>query len=186
MPYEIVPLPKERYKGYKIPFDYETDWYYDIISEQTETGMRVLFERKRFPETVRHRFVDEMYEDYIDAPEGFGVFDGGALIGWLEVAPERWNNRLRVWNLWVDRPHRGRGVGKALIAHAKAIAAAQKRRAIILETQSCNDPAIGFYFAQGFTLVGYDEVCYTNDDIGRHEVRFEFGLKMPDGVTGTA
>jgi hypothetical protein len=58
---------------------------------------------------------------------------------------------------------------------AKEVAAAQKRRAIILETQSCNTNAIGFYLSQGFELIGFDTCCYTNNDIGRHEVRINLG-----------
>ena len=45
------------------------------------------------------------------------------------------------------------------------VAVSQKRRAIILETQSCNTNAIGFYLHQGFELIGFDTCCYTNNDI---------------------
>ena len=61
-------------------------------------------------------------------------------------------------------------------AKAKEIAVQQKRRAIILETQSCNTKAIGFYLHQGFELIGLDTCCYTNDDIGRREVRINLGF----------
>lgn len=44
-----------------------------------------------------------------------------------------------------------------------------------LETQSCNTVAIAFYRAQGYKLIGYDTCCYTNRDIERKEVRFNFG-----------
>ena len=56
----------------------------------------------------------------------------------------------------------------------------QNRRAIILETQSCNARAISFYRSQGFELIGYDTCCYTNRDIARHEIRFNFGYFMDD------
>ena len=45
------------------------------------------------------------------------------------------------------------------------------RRAIMLETQSCNLHAIAFYRSQGFRLLGIDSCCYGNFDIARHEVR---------------
>ena len=50
-----------------------------------------------------------------------------------------------------------------------------QRRAIILETQSCNTKAIGFYLHQGFELIEFDTCCYTNNDIGRREVRINLG-----------
>lgn len=59
---------------------------------------------------------------------------------------------------------------------AKEVAVAQNRRAIILETQSCNTNAIGFYLHQGFEIIGFDTCCYTNNDIGRHEVRINLGF----------
>lgn len=58
---------------------------------------------------------------------------------------------------------------------AKEIAARQGRRALILETQSCNTNAIGFYLHEGFELIGFDACCYTNNDIGRREVRLDLG-----------
>ena len=64
---------------------------------------------------------------------------------------------------------------KALIDLAKEKAREQGRRAIILETQSCNTAAIAFYRRQGFQLIGYDTCCYTNNDVQRREVRFNFG-----------
>lgn len=51
--------------------------------------------------------------------------------------------RLIVTEIWISEPLRGRGLGKRLMDRAKAIAARQKRRAIILETQSCNTKAGG-------------------------------------------
>ena len=48
--------------------------------------------------------------------------------------------------------------------------------AYYLETQSCNVRAIDFYRKQGFQLIGYDSCCYTNIDIEKHEIRFDFGF----------
>ena len=93
----------------------------------------------------------------------------------IEICPEEWSNRLMVTELWVsDELHR-RGIGTALMNLAKEQAKLQNRRAIILETQSCNTNAIGFYLHQGFELIGFDTCCYTNNDIGRREVRINLG-----------
>ena len=59
---------------------------------------------------------------------------------------------------------------------AKEVAVRQKRRAVILETQSCNTNAIGFYLHQGFELIGFDTCCYSNEDIARREVRVNLGF----------
>lgn len=68
-----------------------------------------------------------------------------------------------------------RGIGRALMEVAKEQARLERRRAVILETQSCNVNAIGFYLHEGFTLIGMDTCCYANNDLSRKEVRMEMG-----------
>jgi len=63
---------------------------------------------------------------------------------------------------------------------AEEVAVQQGRRALALETQSCNDPAISFYKSCGFSFIGCDLLAYSNDDIARQEVRLEMG-KVLDG-----
>ena len=36
--------------------------------------------------------------------------------------------------------------------------------------------AYGVYLHQGFELIGFDTCCYTNNDIGRREVRINLGF----------
>lgn len=93
----------------------------------------------------------------------------------VETAPEEWSNRLRVTEFWVDESLRGKGVGHALMEAAKEQARQEGRRVLILETQSCNVNAIGFYLHEGFTLIGFDACCYRNNDLDRKEVRVELG-----------
>ena len=81
-----------------------------------------------------------------------------------------------ITELWVKDELQRKGIGTALMNLAKKQAKIQKRRAIILETQSCNVRAIDFYRKQGFQLIGYDSCCYTNIDIEKHEIRFDFGF----------
>ena len=112
----------------------------------------------------------------IGRTEAYGIVsDAGEMLACIEMCPEEWSNRLLVMELWVSEKLRGKGVGKRLMDRAKEIAAGQKRRAVFLETQSCNTNAIGFYLHEGFELIGFDTCCYTNDDIGKKEVRLNFG-----------
>ena len=46
-------------------------------------------------------------------------------------------------------------------------------RAIVLETQTSNVPAIQFYLKNGFALVGLNTISYSNEDIKNKEVRIE-------------
>ena len=68
---------------------------------------------------------------------------------------------------------------------AKNQARSEGWRAVILETQSCNVDAIGFYLHEGFTLIGLDTCCYSNRDIERREVRLELGwFPSPSDLKG--
>lgn len=183
MSYEIVPLPRESWKGAVVPIRYTTNAYYDL--ELTESGDAFLARmvKKPFETPVTHSpeeydFPDKLYQDHWEKAEAYGILseETGALIACIEICPEEWSNRLMVTELWVaDRFHR-RGFGTRLMDLAKEKAREQGRRAIILETQSCNVRAIAFYRSQGFRLIGFDACCYANNDVARHEIRFNFGF----------
>ncbi len=179
---QIIALPKERWKGVAIPMTIRSGSYYDLeMSPLDREGCRISLVRKPAGEEIVHTpgeydHPDALYMDHWEGAEACGVVgEAGELLACIEVCPEEWSNRLMVTELWVCEALRGRGVGKRLMDRAKEIARRQNRRAVILETQSCNTNAIGFYLSQGFELIGFDTCCYTNDDIGRREVRINLG-----------
>jgi ribosomal protein S18 acetylase RimI-like enzyme len=98
------------------------------------------------------------------------------LIAAIETAVEEWSNRLKVTELWVDDAYRRKGIATALMNIAVQRARDEKRRLIMLETQSCNEGAISFYLAYGFTLIGFDACAYKNNDLECKEVRMEMGI----------
>ena len=180
--YEIVALPKEQWKGTPIPMATQSDSYYDFeISPLDHDGCTISIVRKPAEQDIVHTpeeydFPDGLYQDHWEKAEAYGVVgSGGEMLACIEVCPEEWSNRLMVTELWVSEGLRRKGVGKRLMDKAKEIAVNQKRRAVILETQSCNTKAIAFYLSQGFELIGFDTCCYTNNDIGRREVRINLG-----------
>lgn len=48
----------------------------------------------------------------------------------------------------------------------------------VLETQSCNENAIAFYNKNGFNIIGFDLYAYTNENLDKHEVRIEMGIRL--------
>ena len=88
------------------------------------------------------------------------------------------NNRMRVTELWVREGYRRRGLGSRLLAFAREEGRREGRRALVLETQSCNTDAIAFYLHEGLSLIGLDTCCYSNEDIARGEVRLELGAAL--------
>ena len=183
--WEIIPLPKEEWQGTPIPMRYTTEEYYDLESVWEPGEFRVRMVKKPFDAPVTHTpeeydFPDRLYQAHWENAEAWGIVShvGGEkkLLACIEVCPEEWSNRLIVTELWVADELKRQGIGTRLMDLAKAQAKAQDRRAVILETQSCNVRAIAFYLSQGFRLIGFDSCCYTNRDVERREVRFDFGF----------
>ncbi len=88
-----------------------------------------------------------------------------------------------VTELWVHESLRRQGIAHQLMAVAKEQAVLEHRRAIILETQSCNVGAISFYQQEGFEPIGIDSCCYSNCDLERREVRINMGYFPNFGIT---
>ena len=180
---DIVALPKDKWKGTTIPLVTRSDSFYDLeIAPLDREGCTVKIVRKPSEQEIVHTpeeydFPDSLYQDHWENAEAYGVVsDEGKMLACIEVCPEEWSNRLMVTELWVCDELQKQGLGKRLMDKAKEIAVKQDRRALILETQSCNTNAIGFYLHQGFELIGFDTCCYTNNDIGRREVRINLGF----------
>lgn len=129
--------------------------------------------------TEEYDFPDKLYQDHWEKAFAWGIIeekDGRQeLAACIETCPEEWSNRLLVTELWVHEKLRRKGIGHALMAIAKRQAVLEHRRAIILETQSCNVPAIRFYMQEGFELIGFDSCCYSNRDMDKREVRLDLG-----------
>lgn len=179
MGWNIVKLNKSEYKGTILPISYKTNEIYGVIKEIDESHNLVLrLFKKKLDSPFEHNaakegFPDRLYEDYFENALAFGVVGEKGLLAAIEVNEEKWSNRLRVTELWVEDSLRRQGIGKSLMDKAKAIAKANGNRAIILETQTSNVEAIAFYLSQGFVFDGVDLTCYGNDDVSRGEVRLE-------------
>ena len=189
MDYNIQYLPKEEWKGTPLPMKYTTEEYFDLEIVENTDSFQVQMVKKRFETPVTHTpeeydFPDSLYQNHWDKAEAFGIVseqnNKKELLACIEICPEEWSNRLMITELWVSNKLQRKGIGTRLMNLAKEKAKVQGRRAIILETQSCNVVAISFYRSQGFKLIGFDSCCYTNRDVERHEVRFDLGFFWDD------
>lgn len=171
---EIKPLNSANYKGKKYLFSYQTPGYYNLIAE--EWSFRFLYEDFAEPQT--RSFEDELIGDWLEKPVLFGAFENGALAGLIEGSMETWNNRFRISNIFVFEGYRQRQIGTQLMNHILYTAKKSNARMAVLETQSCNIPAIHFYLKMGFHIIGFDTCAYSNNDIEKHEIRIEMGLEL--------
>lgn len=181
--YDIVLLPKEKWQGTIIPMRYTTTEYYDVVIRRMPNGFDVKLEKKIFEEPVSHYpeeydFPDKLYQEHWEKAKAWGVVKGQEMVACIETCPEEWSNRLMVTELWVHEDYRRQGIAHALMELAREQARLERRRALILETQSCNVGAIAFYLQEGFTLIGFDSCCYQNRDLERKEVRLNLGILL--------
>lgn len=180
---EIVMLPKNEWKHYILPMRYTTQEMYRVVMHTNEAQFQVELKRQPLDEPFIHEVYcqeagDQLYADWWPNALAWGMIQDGHLLAAVEIAEEVWSNRLRVTEIWVDAAYRRLGLGHRLMAHVKNIAKQQSNRAIILETQSTNVPAIDFYLREGFELIGLDSCCYSNEDLQKQEVRLEFGYLL--------
>lgn len=98
--------------------------------------------------------------------------EGAGLVGFLDMDVESWRPVASVQWVIVDRPWRGKGVGRALMGRALAWARGAGLRAIVLETQSTNIDACRFYLRQGFRISGLQDPFYFNDMVAEERAIF--------------
>lgn len=110
------------------------------------------------------------YRELATGGHAFGAFVGEECVGLALCEPQAWNATLVVHELHVAAPVRGQGIGRRLMAALVEHAHASGMRGLVCETQTTNVPAIQFYRAQGFALVGVDLAFYSNDDRERGEI----------------
>lgn len=191
--YHIIHLPKEQWEGSVIPMRYTTNEYFDVAVSQTVNGYEIKLEKRDFEKPVSHYpeeydFPDRLYAPHWEKACAWGIVadgEGGKeLRACIETCPEEWSNRLIVTELWVHEDLRRQGIGHALMALAKEQAVSENRRALILETQSCNVGAISFYQKEGFALAGFDSCCYSNRDLERKEVRIDMAYLLRQNAQG--
>ena len=172
---EIKELNREEYSGKNFTVKYQTKGYFDIQS--TAEGFDISY--KLFSKPKEMSFSDVFFNEWLGNPVGFGAFEDGLLVGYVEGTLEKWNNRYRISNICVfNSSNRNNGIGSLLMEAILEEASKSNARMTVLETQTCNENAIAFYKKYGFRIIGFDLFAYSNADPERNEIRIEMGKAM--------
>ena len=174
---EIIELDRS-WKGHTLAFRYTTEWYYEVNLQDGPESTAIRLERKPFDKPILKTFEGQLFPEYSPDCRVFGVQVDARWVAFMEISQENWCNRLRVNELLVEEGYQGRGIGHLLMQKAMEIAKSNGNRALVLETQTCNDPAIRFYRSCGLTVVGLDTSHYSNEDMEKKEVRLELGCQI--------
>jgi ribosomal protein S18 acetylase RimI-like enzyme len=142
-----------------------TDWvlYLERLGAEPELSFRLRW--RQVAEGRRRDFVvDEgFFRSHLERGAHLLVAEVENTVRGRMLVRKKWNRTLEVKDAAVDRPYRGRGLGKALLTEAKRIASEGSLRAVSWEAQSDNREAIEFLLRNGFQLSGLDDMLYHND-----------------------
>lgn len=145
---------------------------YEVTKEESHGSTVItLTLRKAVPPVEVHWPIGETDHDIwrqcVAGGLSLGAYDDeGRLVGLCLVERRAWNNMLWVWDLHVLPSYQGRGIGRRLLELTVEAARREGYRAVGLETQSTNVPAITFYRRVGFAIDGIDLSYYSNEDSG--------------------
>lgn len=166
------------YRGRRLDFVYRTSARYELDMREDPDGWSFRWKLAPLGRQECKRFSDTLLSGWLEKPFLFGAFVDGREAGFLELSHETWNNRFRIANILVLEAYRRRGIGALLFSEAEKQAREAGARAIVLETQSCNVPAIQFYRKMGMTLCGFDLLAYSNADAEKGEIRLEMAKRL--------
>jgi ribosomal protein S18 acetylase RimI-like enzyme len=162
----------------KLKYRYMTSSYYDLSICREANSRKIMLALKPFEKLLEKKDESKFFSEYIEEPRVFAAELGGEQVGWIELGYHKWNSRMRVWQFLVKEEFRRRGIGTLLMKYAVKISKERGARMLVLETQTCNVPAVNFYLKKGFELIGFDTTHYSNEDIEKKEVRLELGLTL--------
>lgn len=176
--FTILALDYEEYRGHPLDFLYRTKHYLTMEAVTNIDGRIFKLAPKSYLTETEKQFTATLGAEHLHAPHLLAAKTGDIIKGYIEIDWEAWNNRMRITNLLVLPPYRGQGVGTALMHAAIAYATSHNARAMVLETQSCNTPALSFYAHHGFDIIGFDLTHYSNNDVEQNEFRIEMGRSL--------
>lgn len=162
---------------------YESGQFYRAAKTETEKMAVISLDLVKLKAPYVKKWCDgpsdtERRASMIGKGLSYGAFSGNGMIGALIMERRVWNNTLHIEDLEVMLEWRGRGVGRRLMAMADEVARKIGVRALSLETQNTNVPAIRFYRKNGYEIDCVDLSLYTNSDAVDGEVAIIMKKKL--------
>lgn len=118
------------------------------------------------------------YQQVVEQGCSVSAYEDRELIGLALAEPRAWNRMLWVEEFHVSEGYRRRGIGAQMMAALVEKAKGSGLRAVAIETQNTNVPAIRFYRKMGFEIDGVDLSLYTNHDMADGEAAIFMKRKL--------
>lgn len=154
---------------------YQSNEHYRVTKQEGEQKTTIQMELFPFeqPYIKRWEITDQdrnFYGKIITEGNSLAGYDEDQMVSVAIAENRKWNKTLWIWEFHVAPSHKGRGIGRKMMALLGEMARSLNLRTMLVETQSTNLPAIRFYWAVGFTIDGIDLSYYTNQDAPDGEV----------------
>jgi ribosomal protein S18 acetylase RimI-like enzyme len=164
--------------GKKVSYKYRSERYYETHIERNDNGWNFSLTEGSFVDPFDKNYEEEIFEPYKHGSEVYLAELNEEETAIMVIQKMEWNNTLLIHDLYVDDRFKKNGIGSILIEVAKKRATELGVRAIYLETQTSNYPAIQFYLKNGFEFIGFNSISYSNEDVEKNEVRIEMGFLL--------
>jgi GNAT superfamily N-acetyltransferase len=116
-------------------------------------GLRSLFE-------LAEDSADEL-DTYIDDGRVLVATSAGELVGHLQLTETARFDELEVKNMAVAESHQGRGIGRALMGAAIALAESEGRSTLVVATAAADIGNLRFYQRLGFRMRAVERDAFT-------------------------
>ncbi len=147
---------------------YTTDHVWQVTFRPQADTITLILQRVRLPRPMQvayPREVSTLPDTWTQRSLLLVALLGDTPVGYLGWVPAPAPYTAWVTDFAVDAPYRRQGVGKALLLAAQQGAAGQGFRALVLELQSKNHPAITLAQRLGYTFFGFGDRYYPNQDM---------------------
>ena len=185
-PMIIAPLQVIRLAELKtIMTGYTTTEKYTVskVENDFETHLRLAL--VQLPQPYTRHFDEEIsaedlerYEQAIKEGLSLGCWLGNRLVGLAIAETHHWNRILWIHEFHIAADVRGQGLGRQLMDAVADRARHHGLRALQVETQNTNVPAIRFYRQVGYEIEAIDLSYYTNRDVEDYEVAIFMRRKL--------
>jgi ribosomal protein S18 acetylase RimI-like enzyme len=98
---------------------------------------------------------------YIDAGRVLVAVEGERVVGQLQLTDAGEPSAAEIKNMAVAPSHQGRGVGRALVEAAVALARAERRSTLVVSTAAADTGNLRFYQRVGFRMRSVERDAFT-------------------------
>ncbi|MBN3526844.1 GNAT family N-acetyltransferase [Paenibacillus apiarius] len=164
-------------------FGYISDQKFEVSKEETLNKVTINISLKHLDTPYKKKEMNEeddheRYSKLVSLGYSLALYVGNEPAAIAITEPQDWNNTLLIWHFQVAEHHKRKSYGKKLMSKLEEVARENGCRAITLETQNTNAPAIRFYQSCGFEIEGVDLSFYTNHDVEAGEVALFMKKKL--------